>query len=77
MVDLGLKVIVFQGADSFEYYAPKLEGEIVDQEEQKLIRERETKRQRERDLSGSIAMIAVGLPLYFYHWKTIQRENKK
>ena len=77
LVDLGLKVIVFQGADSFEYYAPKLEGEIVDQEEQKLIRERETKRQRERDLSGSIAMIAVGLPLYFYHWKTIQRENKK
>lgn len=77
LVDLGLKVIVFQGADSFEYYAPKLEGEIVDQEEQKLIRERETKRQRERDLSGSIAMIAVGLPLYFYHWKTIQKENKK
>ncbi len=76
LVDLGLKVIVFRGADTYEYYAPKLEGEMVDQGAQKLIQERETKRQRERDLSGSVAMIAVGLPLYFYHWRTIQKENK-
>lgn len=76
LVDLGLKVIVFQGADRYEYYAPKLDGEMVDQEAQKLIQERETKRQRERELSGSIAMLAVGLPLYLYHWKTIQKENK-
>jgi hypothetical protein len=76
LVELGLKVIVFQGADSYEYYAPKLEGEMVDQEQQLQIQQRETKRQWERDLSGSFAMIVVGLPLYFYHWKTLQKENK-
>ena len=76
MVDLGLKVIVFQGADRYEYYAPKLDGETVDQEEQRLVQERETTRQRQRELSGSMAMIVVGLPLYLYHWKTIQKENK-
>jgi len=76
LVDLGLKVIVFQGADRYEYYAPKLDGETVDQEEQRLVQERETTRQRQRELSGSMAMIVVGLPLYLYHWKTIQKENK-
>jgi hypothetical protein len=76
LLDLGLKVIVFRGADRYEYYAPKPEGIDVDENEQKIIQERETKRQRERDLSGSIAMIAVGLPLYYYHWKTIKKENK-
>lgn len=33
--------------------------------------------QRQRDASNSLAMILVGLPLYFYHWRTIGREIKK
>ncbi len=75
LVELGLKVLVFKGADTYEYYAPRLEGEIVNQEEQKQVQDRETTRQRQRDLSASLAMIVVGTPLYLYHWKTIQKEN--
>ncbi len=69
LLELGLKVIVFKGADTYEYVTPRVEGEKVDLT-------KETMRQRQRELSGSIAMIAVGLPLYLYHWKTIQKENK-
>lgn len=75
-MELGLKVIVFKGADTFEYVEPKMEGERTDSVEDKARQESETTRQRERELSGSLAMMAVGLPLYLYHWKTIQRENK-
>lgn len=77
MVDLGLKVLVFQGADTFEYFAPKMEGVIGDPAQDREYQARETKRQRQRELSGAIAMIAVGVPLYMYHWKTIQKENEK
>lgn len=31
---------------------------------------------RHRDASSSLAMILVGLPLYFYHWSVIKRETK-
>ena len=74
LVELALKVMVFQGADRFEYYSPPL---AEDEDAQKKIQEGETERQRQRELSGAIAMIAVGAPLYLYHWKTIQKENKK
>lgn len=77
LVELGLKVYVFKGADVYEYAAPKIEGEMYDPIEEQQVRERETVRQRQRELAGSIAMIAIGAPLYLYHWKTIQKENKK
>lgn len=78
LVNLGLKVIVFNGADRYEYMTrPKIEGENTNVEEEKLQMEREQTRQRQRELSNAIAMIAVGLPLYWYHWTTIQKENKK
>ena len=32
--------------------------------------------ERQREASNSLAFIAVGLPLYFYHWKTIKKETK-
>jgi len=32
---------------------------------------------RQREASGNLAMILVGLPLYLYHWTTIKREIKK
>ena len=75
LVYLGLKVIVFGGADKYEYYPTRVEDETQNQEEQKLFQEREVTRQRQRDLSASLAMIVVGFPLYLYHWKTIQKEN--
>ncbi|HET7274913.1 MAG TPA: hypothetical protein VFI91_07015 [Longimicrobiaceae bacterium] len=30
---------------------------------------------RQRTASSSLAMILIGLPLYFYHWRLIRREN--
>jgi len=32
--------------------------------------------QRHRDASMNIALILVGLPLYLYHWRIIQKETK-
>lgn len=32
---------------------------------------------RHRDASNSLAMILVGLPLYFYHWGIIKKESGK
>jgi len=33
--------------------------------------------QRHRDASINLAMIIVGLPLYFYHWGIIRKETKE
>lgn len=81
IVDLGLKVIVFKNADRYDSYpqvAPvSPEGRPIDMAAEKARADTESTRQRQRDLSGSLAMIAVGFPLYIYHWKTIQKENKK
>ncbi len=32
---------------------------------------------RHRDASMNLAMIIVGLPLYFYHWGVIKKETRK
>lgn len=80
MVDLGLKVFVFRDADRYEYMAPKIDGEEISPVEEQQIKDqasREQTRNRQREFSGAFAMIAIGLPLYLYHWKTIQKENKK
>ena len=78
LVNLGLNALVFKDADKYEFYVqPKIDGKPIETEEEiKLRQERELVRQRQRELSNSIAMITVGLPLYLYHWKTIQKEHK-
>ena len=80
LVNLGLKVFVFPESDRYDYTAPAIPGEKIataDAEMMKNQAARDQKRNRQRDLANSIAMIAVGLPLYLYHWKTIQKENRK
>lgn len=32
---------------------------------------------RHREASSNLAMILVGLPLYFYHWRIIRKETKE
>ena len=80
LVNIGLKTFVFKNADSFEAYPVALVKTDVEpqpsMEEQQAWQERENQRQKERDLTQAIAMIVVGAPLYFYHWKTIQKEEK-
>jgi len=82
MVDLGLKVFVFPEADRYEYTAPRpaVDGKpdmMMDEKEIIAQARRDQTRQRQREFTGAFAMIAVGLPLYLYHWKTIQKENRK
>lgn len=85
LIELGLKVFVFQGADQYQQFTtPMLDpkgNQIPLTQEQKDQQKRDTdlenKRQREREISGALAMILVGLPLYKYHWGTIQKEDKK
>ncbi len=79
LVNLGLKVFVFPESDRYEYATPVVEGEKIATQEAERVKAqsaRDQTRNRQRDLSNSIALIAVGLPLYLYHWKTIQKENK-
>lgn len=66
LVDLGIKVFVFRGADKYEYIGtPMYAGE-------KEVQERESVRQRQRQVSTAVSMIIVGLPLYLYHWRKIR-----
>ncbi len=79
MVDLGIKTFVFKDADKYENYPmSKVEGEPeIDVEEMKRVQAVEQQRQKQRQLSNSLAMILIGAPLYAFHWKTIQKENKE
>ena len=78
LIDLGLKAFVFKDADKFEYYSAPLKDEQsqYDAEQAKLTSEREQSRSRQRTASNAIAMIIIGLPLYVYHWKVIQKESR-
>lgn len=88
LVDLGIKVYVFKGADQYNYSVPapvkRLEESTTmnpDEqaqydEQQRAQQEQENQRQRQREVSSAVSMILVGIPLYLYHWKTIQKENK-
>lgn len=77
MVDLGLKFFVFKDADQYIYYAPKLPDGTLDPgaEIAEKNAAKDQTRSRQRDFSGAASMILVGLPVYLYHWKTIQKEN--
>jgi len=82
-----MKVYIFQGADEYTYVEPRplmqeeARPERSDEEikEHKRIQEKrqkeQTTKQRQREASNAIAMIAVGVPLYWYHWHTITKEN--
>lgn len=88
LLELGMKVYVFKGADQYSYYEAKsltpdgttkemtAEEQQAYDEKQKKQQEEETVRSRQREFSGALAMIIVGSPLYLYHWRTIKKEAK-
>lgn len=79
MVNLGLKSYVFKDADRYEMY-PMMDadGKPIESKEDLLAKqERETERQRQRELVNAVSMLVVGTPLYLYHWKLIKKESKK
>lgn len=86
LVDLGIKVYLFKGADRYENYSVPTkftpegkEVKLTDEEvaEQKRMQETETQRQRQRQASTALSMLLVGIPLYKYHWNLIQKESKQ
>lgn len=84
LVDLGLKVYVFKNADIYTiqrmptYPDDKRTEEEKEFEYQEQLRfqQEDAMRNRQREMSGALSMIIIGGPLYLYHWKTIQKENK-
>ncbi|HET7098961.1 MAG TPA: hypothetical protein VFI61_01860 [Patescibacteria group bacterium] len=81
LVDLGIKVYVFKGADRYDNFMTPVKvdptGKEValsekDKEEQKRLQDIEATRNRQRQTSTAASMILVGVPLYLYHWKKIK-----
>lgn len=77
LVNLGIKTFILKEADIYEIGpVMKIEGQVSEtKEEMQLRQEKELSRQRQRDLANAVAMIAVGAPLYLYHWRIIQKES--
>lgn len=85
LVNVGIKTFIFPDSDNYSYlsYPAKIDPngkEIAETEEEKSVREenqrRDITRQRQRELTEAFSFILVGIPLYTYHWKTIQKEPK-
>ena len=77
LVDLGLKNYVFRVSEYAYYVDPVVsEKQTISPEEMEKRNKEEQTNQRKRQLSNSIAMILVGVPVYLYHWKTIKKEQK-
>ncbi|MBI2607646.1 MAG: hypothetical protein HYW51_02355 [Candidatus Doudnabacteria bacterium] len=90
LIDLGLKTFVFKQADNYPIYvdrfaAPTKEGtqeELTEEEiAAKEAKEEERQRQqrtsdRQRQASNAVAQLIVGLPLFVYHWRLIQKEGQ-
>lgn len=83
LIDLGLRATVFTQADLINY--PELTKPVCDgadcppvQSKEELERQAriDVQRSRERQMSNSLAMIAIGMPLYLYHWSVIKKESK-
>ena len=80
LLDLGLKVYVFQGADAYPTYSrPVIDPQSNEtMESEKIFQDQqieETSRQRKRTASESLAGILIGAPLYFYHWRLIRKKE--
>ncbi len=77
LINLGLKTYVFQVSEYTYYPEPAMmDGKPgISAEEAKRRTEMEQANQKKRQLSDSLAMILVGIPLYLYHWKTIKKEG--
>lgn len=79
LVNLGLKTYLFTDADYYEV-TPVINEKgqpTISVEEETARQKREVARQRQRQMAESVASIIVGLPVYLYHWNTIQREKKR
>jgi len=78
LIDLGLKTYVFKVSEYTYYSDPMIEEKTkISAEEMEKRNKQEQSNQQKRQLSTSLSMILIGVPLYLYHWKTIKKENKE
>jgi len=91
LLDLGLKVYVFKKADNYAYFPQtptriEKDGtarELTEEEQTKYKKEQEeaqkqqVEAQRQSTASNSLAMILIGIPLFIYHWKIINKESRE
>jgi hypothetical protein len=88
LVNLGLKSFVFKQADEIIIYPRQSinletqeeisEEKIIQaQEEELAYRTQELVSRKQRSAANAVAMIIVGLPLYLYHWKSVQSTKEK
>lgn len=83
LVNLGIRTYIFPQSDNYYDLTPAImlkapDGEISSpsaQVDQEKINRLQVDRQRQRDFTNSISMIIIGLPLYLYHWRTIQNQK--
>jgi hypothetical protein len=88
LINLALKAYVFTAAD--QYYAyPTVVPTPADKNataavpaapsdaQMKAYQDMQTKSSRESTAANALAMIIVGIPLYYYHWRVIQKDRKK
>lgn len=71
LIDLGIKTYFFPNVDVYTYN----DTMFTKEENEKRAREDALKNQQ-RQMSSSISMLAVGLPLYLYHWGMILKGRK-
>ena len=79
IIDLGLKTYVFKVSEyTFYPESMPIDGKPgISKEKAAKRNETEQRNQIMRQLSTSLSMILVGVPLYLYHWKTIKNEAGK
>ncbi len=85
LVNLGLKAFLFTAADQYYAYpaAPVPQDKnstttIVagpSDAQMKEYQNTQTKSNREGEAANALAMIIVGVPLYYYHWRVIQKDK--
>lgn len=77
LIDMGIKMAFFDEADYYEAYPPRMEGAPEPTKDEIAAYQKvQVTRNRQRELSGAVAMVIVGLPLYLYHWRKINTESK-
>ena len=89
LVGLGLKAYIFTKADVYYEYpmarpfkAAPVEGDKTIETQQPSKEEIEEFQQkqkisnRQREAAESLAMIIVGAPLYWYHWRVIRKDKE-
>jgi hypothetical protein len=81
LISLGLKTWILTKADVYYDYPYKpasvdKESEIVQPTEEEMAeyRKNDLSSRRQRQASTAIAMIVVGAPLFFYHWRLARKE---